>query len=247
MDKKDRASAPGNFLVPISEQGIVRRSCSLIGRGLRDLDAAEQTHVNHVVLLEEDRDGLGIFERLDCIHLGYARATADSELPGFWRTGDEFTIFLGDLEPDGDDFGGGYMLDAFLVGKDDHDFWDEVGEPAALTQERLRDVIRKFRPKLLEGQWPGKINKRVAYPSASRIFVGAELFSSRRHNITLGLAIWSTPTGADVEIDGRFVGDTESGVEVAITTGEHSVVLRKAGYETWSRQLNVRVPDDWSN
>jgi len=216
----------------------------LIERGLRDLDVAEQTHVNNVVLLEEHRDALDIFERLDRMYFGYARATARSELPGFWKSGDRFTVFLGDQEPEGDDFGGSYMLDAFLVGNDDLDFWNEVGEPGALTQERLRDVLRKFRPKLLEGQWPAELNQRLAYPSASRIFVGAELF--RKHTIPLGLAIWSAPTGADVWIDGKFVGNTEFAVEVAITTGEHSVVIRKDGYETWSRKLNVRIPDDWN-
>ena len=54
-----------------------------------------------------------------------------------------------------------------------------------------------------------------SYPrsEAHRIFVGAEVFSSpSKTYIPFGLAIWSSPGGADVEIDGRFVGNTESSV-----------------------------------
>jgi hypothetical protein len=244
MEEKDGSSTAGNFLVPTSEHEIARRSDSLVMRGLRDLDLAEQRHVNHVVFLEEDRDASHIFDRLDRIYLEYGRGTADSEISGFWKTGDTFTRFIGDSEPDGDDFGEMYILDSFLVGNDDLDFWNELGDPAMVTQEKLREGVRKYRPKLLEGQTPGE-HARAVRPPSSRIFVGADLFRSTKNNIPLGLAIWSTPTGANVEIDGTFVGDTESGVEVAITTGEHSVVVKKAGYEIWSRKLNVRIPEHW--
>jgi hypothetical protein len=242
MDKKAAATA-GNYLVPASDAEIARRSDSLVARGLRDLEAAEQDTQNRPEIFEQLDPEL--FERLDKIYLSYGRGTAESELSGFWKAGDTFTRFVGDLEPDGDDMGGFYELDSFLVGNDDLDFWNEIGDSAALTQEKLRDGIRKYLPKLLGRQTPGE-HARAVSPPSSRIFVGADLFSSSRHNIALGLAIWSYPEGADVEIDGSLVGNTESSLAVAIAPGEHSVVLRKAGYETWSRKLKVRVPEGWS-
>jgi hypothetical protein len=51
----------------------------------------------------------------------------------------------------------------------------------------------------------------------------------------------STPDGADIEIDGGFVGSTPSAVEVP--AGEHSVIIKKAGYETWVRTLKVTGGD----
>jgi hypothetical protein len=51
------------------------------------------------------------------------------------------------------------------------------------------------------------------------------------------LAIQSTPPGADIEIDGAFVGNTPSIVVVSI--GTHRVVVKKKGYADWSRSLNV--------
>ncbi len=51
------------------------------------------------------------------------------------------------------------------------------------------------------------------------------------------LAIESTPGGADIEIDGAFVGNTPSTISVA--PGSHQIVLKKKGFVDWSRTLNV--------
>ena len=51
------------------------------------------------------------------------------------------------------------------------------------------------------------------------------------------LAIDSTPTGADIEVDGSFVGSTPSTVNVA--QGSHVVAVKKKGFADWTRKLNV--------
>jgi hypothetical protein len=51
------------------------------------------------------------------------------------------------------------------------------------------------------------------------------------------LAIDSTPSGADIEIDGAFVGNTPSAINVA--TGSHQVAVKKKGFANWTRTLNV--------
>jgi hypothetical protein len=51
------------------------------------------------------------------------------------------------------------------------------------------------------------------------------------------LVIDSTPTGADVEIDGAFVGNTPSTVTVAF--GSHKVAVKKKGFLDWTKTLNV--------
>jgi hypothetical protein len=51
----------------------------------------------------------------------------------------------------------------------------------------------------------------------------------------------STPPGADIEVDGSFVGNTPSSVELA--PGEHSVEIKKTGYNTWARKLKVMSGD----
>src|ERR1035438_2893410 len=50
------------------------------------------------------------------------------------------------------------------------------------------------------------------------------------------LQLESTPPGADIEIDGTFVGNTPSDVQV--TEGEHSIVVIKKGYTDWKRMID---------
>ena len=51
------------------------------------------------------------------------------------------------------------------------------------------------------------------------------------------VSVASTPDGADIEIDGSFVGSTPSVVELA--PGEHVVIVKKSGYQPWERKLKV--------
>jgi hypothetical protein len=51
------------------------------------------------------------------------------------------------------------------------------------------------------------------------------------------LAIESTPAGADIEIDGAFVGNTPS--TVTVTVGSHDIAVRKKGYSDWTKKLTV--------
>jgi len=49
--------------------------------------------------------------------------------------------------------------------------------------------------------------------------------------------ISSTPQNADVEVDGKFVGNTPSSIPV--TAGEHSIKVSKKGFKPWERTLTV--------
>lgn len=52
---------------------------------------------------------------------------------------------------------------------------------------------------------------------------------------TAKLQVESTPPGADIEVDGNFVGNTPSELQVA--EGDHMVVIRKPGFKRWERKL----------
>ena len=47
----------------------------------------------------------------------------------------------------------------------------------------------------------------------------------------------SSPPGADIELDGNFVGNTPSDVQVA--EGSHTVTVKKSGFKDWERKLKV--------
>jgi hypothetical protein len=55
--------------------------------------------------------------------------------------------------------------------------------------------------------------------------------------VQASLVIDSTPPGADIEIDGAFVGNTPSTISVA--AGSHQVAVKKKGFADWTKALNV--------
>ncbi len=53
------------------------------------------------------------------------------------------------------------------------------------------------------------------------------------------LSIASVPDGADIEVDGNFIGNAPS--DVQLPEGEHMVTVKKAGFKDWQRKLRVSV------
>ena len=53
------------------------------------------------------------------------------------------------------------------------------------------------------------------------------------------VAISSTPPGAEIEVDGKFVGNTPS--SVTVSTGDHTIKIAKKGYKPWERSLTASV------
>jgi len=51
------------------------------------------------------------------------------------------------------------------------------------------------------------------------------------------ISVTSNPPGADIELDGAFVGNTPSTIGVSV--GDHTIDLRKSGYSTWERKIKV--------
>jgi hypothetical protein len=51
------------------------------------------------------------------------------------------------------------------------------------------------------------------------------------------LTVESNVKGADIEVDGAFVGNTPS--TVAVTQGQHTITVKMKGYTDWSRAMSV--------
>ncbi len=51
------------------------------------------------------------------------------------------------------------------------------------------------------------------------------------------LQLSSTPDGADIEVDGDFVGNTPSDIDVA--PGDHMIAMKKSGYKDWSKNMKI--------
>lgn len=55
------------------------------------------------------------------------------------------------------------------------------------------------------------------------------------------VSVASSPDGADIEIDGNFVGNTPSSIE--LVAGDHTISIKKSGYKPWERRLKITGGD----
>jgi hypothetical protein len=51
------------------------------------------------------------------------------------------------------------------------------------------------------------------------------------------LRIDSVPTGADIEVDGSFAGNSPSDVQVS--QGSHTIIIKKTGFKDWERKITI--------
>jgi len=82
------------------------------------------------------------------------------------------------------------------------------------------------------GNIPLEKAKFVAADPAQATLVSVSATSSQAT-----VTVSSTPSSADVEVDGKFVGNTPSSIPVA--AGEHSIKVSKKGFKSWERTLTV--------
>jgi hypothetical protein len=60
---------------------------------------------------------------------------------------------------------------------------------------------------------------------------------SQKSSLVANLSVDSSVPGADIAVDGHFVGSTPS--TVAVAAGEHTITVTKKGYADWSRSMDV--------
>ena len=56
-------------------------------------------------------------------------------------------------------------------------------------------------------------------------------------NETSSVVVSSTPAGADITIDGKFVGNTPSTLKLA--PGDHTILIASPGFKPWQRSISV--------
>jgi hypothetical protein len=83
--------------------------------------------------------------------------------------------------------------------------------------------------------WPARAHKTTSTPTLQPVSAAGDMKSV---TLTAGkVVVSSTPANADIEIDGSYVGNTPSTIELA--PGEHEITVTKSGYNTWQRKMKV--------
>jgi hypothetical protein len=75
-----------------------------------------------------------------------------------------------------------------------------------------------------------------AAPSASLSLAPVSLPQLPQSSL-VSISVESTPSGADIEIDAYFVGNTPS--TIAVAPGTHEIAVKKKGFAAWTRKLSV--------
>ena len=87
----------------------------------------------------------------------------------------------------------------------------------------------------ITADWPSRAEKNATASQAAQPLTVAD--KSMGASSASKISVSSVPANADIEVDGSFVGNTPSLIDV--TPGEHSVVVKKTGYKNWERKLKV--------
>jgi PEGA domain len=86
----------------------------------------------------------------------------------------------------------------------------------------------------VEGDMRLDMTKFGVTPAAPAVAPSNQLLAS---NGQVSLSIDSTPPGAEIDVDENFVGSTPSTVPVPV--GSHEITVRKKGFTSWTRKMNV--------
>lgn len=86
------------------------------------------------------------------------------------------------------------------------------------------------------GKNSAKIREAEDAESAAKSKPAAQPVQVAESGVTK-VAVTSNPAGADIEVDGGFVGNTPSTIEVA--SGQHTVRVSKNGFQDWQRKLTA--------
>ena len=64
-----------------------------------------------------------------------------------------------------------------------------------------------------------------------------QVASEAQASTSSDVSVTSNPAGADIEVDGAFVGDTPS--TITVSAGDHAISIKKPGFTPWERTVKV--------
>ena len=88
----------------------------------------------------------------------------------------------------------------------------------------------------IAGDTPLDPTKFAKLPATAAAISQPPIESSTTAELT-AVTIKSAPDGADITIDGKFVGSTPSSVQ--FKPGEHTIAIEKSGFKSWQRTMTV--------
>lgn len=83
--------------------------------------------------------------------------------------------------------------------------------------------------------WPSRAGKVTAQKQAAQLVTVSDTSSAL--SAASKIAVSSTPANSDIMLDGNFVGNTPS--EIDVTPGDHTLTISKSGFKPWERKFKA--------
>jgi len=113
------------------------------------------------------------------------------------------------------------------------------------TCENMSTRMEDMKPKEIQkvSLMLGKpnVDETAATPGAPAAGAAQAAAAEPPKNTNVTLPVRSTPEAADIEVDGSFVGNTPSAIDLA--PGDHTVIISKKGFEPWKRTIRLAGGD----
>jgi hypothetical protein len=120
--------------------------------------------------------------------------------------------------------------------------YSPVASPAALSPGMPRDqIIQQLGPPAREVNFESRT--WLTYPMFVVILKEGKLVSLENAAAsTARLTVRSEPSGAEIYVDGKFLGSTPSSLQVA--EGNHLISVRSPGFQNWDRDMQLSAGSD---
>jgi hypothetical protein len=86
----------------------------------------------------------------------------------------------------------------------------------------------------IEKDWPSRVGKVTAQKQAAQL---VNVSDKSAASLASKIAVSSMPANADILLDGSFVGNTPS--EIDVTPGDHTLTVSKSGFKPWERKFKA--------
>lgn len=126
--------------------------------------------------------------------------------------------------------------------------WRGGGRLIPVGEDEAKNALVKLKP--LDEQWVtahepsgtapeqsgGQVNQQPTPPAVNHSQAAPSVEPTVRAQ-SASVAVKSTPSGADINVDGKFMGSTPSTIQLPL--GEHAISIEKEGLRPWQRRLTV--------
>lgn len=101
----------------------------------------------------------------------------------------------------------------------------------------MRQSGKDYKTKIVRVERNPAAGIQASSSSSDAITADAKVVNRPPEDQMASVKIGSTPAGADIEVDGVFVGSTPS--QLNLNHGDHNISIRKSGFAEWNRKVRI--------